>query len=100
LEASFGEYSNRRHQVKDAGEDVYRLAYELFKRCLVVMANGRESEFKPKGILNHAVGDILFNSIERFNASEFGDDDLDHATTVPIAELDDIPVQNSDKSVA
>jgi hypothetical protein len=42
LEASFVEYSNRRHQVKDTGEDVYRLAYELFKRCLVVMANGRE----------------------------------------------------------
>jgi hypothetical protein len=41
-----------------------------------------------------------FNSIERFNATEFGNGDLDHATTVPIAELDDIPVQNSDKNAA
>jgi hypothetical protein len=101
LEASFGEYSNRRHQVKDASEDVYRLAYELFKiRSVVKFAQGRDSAFKPADIMNRAVGDILFNSIEKFNASQFGDEDFEDAPTESIAELDDILDEFSDGSVA
>jgi hypothetical protein len=100
LEMSFGERSNGRHQVKDASEDVYQLAYELFKiRSTIQLARGRESVFKPVDILNHAVGDILFNSVERFNNSQFRDEDLEDATTAPIAEVDDILI-DSDGSAA
>lgn len=101
LEMSFGEYSNGRHQVKDASEDVYRLAYELFKtRSVIQFTRGRESAFTPADLLNHAVGDILFNSVERFNASQFGDEDLEDATTAPIADLDVILGEDSDGSIA
>lgn len=97
LEAAFGEYSNGRHQDKDASEDVYRLAYELFKtKSVSQFSRGRESAFKPADILHLGGGDVLFNSIERFNDSQFGDHDLDDTIATPIAELDDILGEDSE----
>ena len=101
LETSFGVRSNGRHQVKDASEDVYRLAYELFKtRSVAKFTRGRESAFKPIDILNHAIGDPLFKKVEKFNDSQFGDKNLENATIAPIAELDDIQGEDSDGSAA
>jgi hypothetical protein len=96
LEDSFGEYSNGRHQIKDASEDVYRLAYELFKtRSVRKHATGRESAFKPADILNPA-SDVFFNSIAKFNTAQFTDEYIDDVPAAPIAELEDILGEDSD----
>jgi hypothetical protein len=46
------------------------------------------------------IANELATKIEKFNASQFGDDDLDDATTVPIVVLDDILDEDSDGSEA
>jgi hypothetical protein len=90
LEMSFGGCSNGRHQVKDASEDVYRLAFHLSaSRSVYNYSNGRDSGFKPRNIMNH-IANELATQIEKFNSSQFGDDDLDNTVTTPIAALDDI----------
>lgn len=99
LESSFGEYSNGRHQIKDASEDVYRLAYELFKtRSVRKYAKGRELAFKPVDIIHKAEASLA-DSIEKFNSSQYGDGYLDDtAPAAPISELDDIMGEDSDGS--
>jgi hypothetical protein len=100
LEMSFDGRSNGRHQVKDASEDVYRLAYHLSaSRSVYNYSKGRDSGFKPLNIMSH-IANELATKIEKFNASQFGDDDLDDATTVPIVVLDDILDEDSDGSEA
>lgn len=97
LENSFGEYSNGRHHVKDASEDVFRLGYELFKtRSVRKHTTGRDSAFKPADILSLAAGGILFDSIEKFNESQFVDEVINDASAAPIAGLDDIIGEGSD----
>jgi hypothetical protein len=99
LENSFGEYSNGRHQIKDASEDVYRLAYELFKtRSVRKHVTGRDSTFEPADILNLSVGKALSDSINKFNTSQFIDEVLNDAPAAPVAELDDIIGEDSDES--
>lgn len=96
LEMSFGGRSSGRHQVKDASEDVYRLAYHLCaSKSVYDYPGGRDSVFKPTNIMSH-IANELATQIEKFNASQFGDDNLDDAATVPIATLADILDGDSD----
>ena len=58
-------------------------------------SGGRESGFNPLDIMSH-IANQLTTKIERFNASQFGDDEVDDADTVPIVALDDILDEDSD----
>lgn len=96
LEKTFGEYSNGRHQTKDASDDVHRLAYELFKtRSTRKMARGREWAIIPADILHID----LWEAVKRFNESWIGDEYINDSPAPPIAELDDIVGEDSDGSV-
>lgn len=98
IEDTFGEYSNARHQIKDASREVRYLAYQIAtSRSITKHARGRSSPFKPKDILQRGVK-LLNKGVKRFNCAvvegEWGEveeeEDLENATTTPISALDDI----------
>lgn len=99
LDRLTGSFTNGRHQTKDASEDIYRLAYELHKTGSVRRhSNGRESDFQPADILKLGIGDILFDSVVKFNSSQFADEHIDPAPAPPIAELDELVDDDSEGS--
>jgi len=67
LEAVFGEYTNARHQIKDASREVRYLAYQIASsRSITKHTRGRDSPFKPRDILQRGV-DLLNGGVKRFN---------------------------------
>lgn len=97
IEKLLGEHTNNRHQDKDASEDVYRLAYELYKTGSIKKVDtGRESLFNPIDIIDKSTGDHLDISIEKFNATKQSDEDLDNTNTISTDDLADILVFHED----
>ena len=94
FEATFGEYSNGRHQQKDASEDVRHLAYQISK-SIQKRPTGRTEGFQPPDIISGSLRGKLLKAIENFNdlvvkgrwAEEV---DLSGATSTPIAVLEEI----------
>lgn len=69
MEAAFGEYSNARHQIKDASREVRYLAYQIAaSRSITKHARGRSSPFQPTDILQRGVK-LLNNGVKRFNCT-------------------------------
>ena len=103
LEAEFGEYSNGRHQIKDASMDVRNLAHEISRSGSIQKhANGRDSQFKPIDILSRGMGDALSDGVDKFNQQMVyggwqGVEDLEHLTSTPIAVLDDFVTLGEDE---
>jgi hypothetical protein len=95
FEATFGEYSNGRHQVKDASTEVRNLAFQVWSSdSIIKQPHGRSSPFKPRDILQKGV-EKLNVGVDKFNKSLVEgrweeDQDLANATSTPIAVLDDI----------
>jgi hypothetical protein len=95
IEAAYGEYSNGRHQMKDASQEVRYLAYQIAaSRSITKRLRGRSSPFQPKDILQRGV-DLLNSGVKRFNHTVVEgrweeEEDLGNATTTPIGVLDDI----------
>ena len=95
MEAAFGEYSNGRHQAKDASREVRYLAYQIAaSQSIMKHPLGRSSPFQPQNILQRGVAQ-LNNGVKRFNQRVVEgrweeEDDLGNATTTPIAVIDDI----------
>ncbi len=95
IEATFGEYSNGRHQIKDASREVRHLAYQIAaSRSITKHTRGRSSPFQPTDILQRGVK-LLNDGVKRFNRTVVQgwweeEEDLGNATTTPIAALDDI----------
>src|SRR5437773_4740272 len=95
IEATLGEYSNGRHQIKDASREVRHLAYQIAaSRSITKHTRGRSSPFQPTDILQRGVK-LLNGGVKRFNHTVIEgrweeEDDLDDVTTTPIAALDDI----------
>jgi uncharacterized protein DUF6589 len=94
FEGTFGEYSNGRHQAKDASEDVRHLAYQISK-SIQKRPTGRTKGFQPPDIISDSLGGKLFKAINNFNelvikgqwAQEV---DLSGITSTPIADLEEI----------
>jgi hypothetical protein len=101
IEAAFGEYSNGRHQIKDASREVRHLAYQIAaSRSITKYSRGRSSSFQPKDILQQGIK-LLNSSVKRFNNKVIDgqwadEDDLSNMTTTPIASLDDIVTMDDD----
>jgi hypothetical protein len=95
FEATFGEYSNGRHQVKDASTEVRNLAFQIWSSdSIIKQPHGRSSPFKPRDILQKGVAKLNVG-VDKFNKSVVEgrweeDQDLANATSTPIAVLDDI----------
>jgi hypothetical protein len=95
IEAAFGEYSNGRHQIKDASWEVRHLAYQIaVSRSITKHTRGRSSPFQPMDILQRGVN-LLNAGVKRFNHRVVEgrwdeEEDLDNVTTTPIAVLGDI----------
>lgn len=94
LEATFGEYSNGRHQNKDASQDVRHLAYQISK-CIQKQPNGRTRGFQPCDILTETIGEKLFKAVQNFNSlvvnGQWAQEvDFSKMTSTPIAVLDEI----------
>ena len=67
IEAAFGEYTNARHQIKDASREVRYLAYQIAAcRSITKHTRGRSSPFKPRDILQRGVN-LLNGGVKRFN---------------------------------
>jgi hypothetical protein len=67
IEAAFGEYSNGRHQIKDASREVRYLAYQIAaSRSITKRPRGRSSPFQPEDILQRGVR-LLNGGVKRFN---------------------------------
>lgn len=99
LDQLTGSFTNGRHQTKDASEDVYRLAYELYKTGSVRKhSSGRESDFQPADIVSLGTGDILYECVVKFNSSQLADEYIDPAPVPPIAELDELVDDDSEGS--
>jgi len=58
IESQFGEYTNARHQLKSAADDIHMLAYELSYRSIRKSSSSRSSKFTAP--------DYLSDGIERF----------------------------------
>jgi hypothetical protein len=101
IEAVFGEYSNGRHQIKDASREVRHLAYQIAaSQSITKHIHGRSSPFQPTDILQRGVK-LLNGSVKRFNCTVVDgqwedEEDLSNAMTTPIAELDDIITVDDD----
>lgn len=101
IEATFGEYSNGRHQAKDASREVRHLAYQIAKsKSITKNPLGRKSPFQPEDILQHGVK-RLDAGVQRFNLQviegELGDEDEDgQMTSTPIAALNNTVTIDSD----
>ncbi|KAH7394801.1 hypothetical protein BKA66DRAFT_606463 [Pyrenochaeta sp. MPI-SDFR-AT-0127] len=64
MEAAFGEYSNARHQIKDASREVRYLAYQIAaSRSITKHARARSSPFQPTDILQRGVK-LLNNGVK------------------------------------
>jgi hypothetical protein len=102
IETAFGEYSNGRHQSKDASREVRHLAYQIaVSKSITKRSHGRSSPFRPKDILQQGVRS-LNSGVKRFNSKAVdgrweGEDDLSDMTTTPIASLDDIVTMDDDE---
>jgi hypothetical protein len=103
LEAEFGEYSNGRHQIKDASMDIRNLAHEIARSDSIHKhTNGRDSRFKPLDILSRGSGESLVKGVEKFNQQRVhggwqGGEDPNHLTSTPIAVLDDFVTTADDE---
>ena len=101
IEAAFGEYSNSRHQIKDASQEVRHLAYQIAaSQSITKHTNGRSSPFQPIDILQRGVN-LLNNGVKKFNHRVVEgrweeEEDLSNATTTSIAVLDDIVTIDDD----
>ena len=99
IEAALGEHSNGRHQIKDASREVRHLAHQIaVSRSITKHTRGRSSPFQPIDILQRGV-ERLNDSIKRFNCGVVKgqwEDDLDNATTTPIASLNDFLARDDD----
>ena len=98
LEATFGEYSNGRHQNKDASQDVRHLAYQISK-SIQKQPSGRTRGFQPCDILTETVGERLFKAVRNFNVllvkGQWAQEvDLSKMTSIPIAVLDELEVND------
>ena len=95
IEAAFGEHSNNRHQVKNASQNVFQLAYHIaMLGSICKHSHEQSSPFQSKNILQHGV-EMLNDGIKRFNQTIVeekwkAEEDLDNATTTFIAVLDNI----------
>ena len=95
IEALLDEYSNNRHQIKDASQEVHHLAYQMAASQLITKHTcGQSLPFQPMDILQWGVK-LLNKGVERFNqlvieGSWEEEEDLSNATTISIAVLDDI----------
>lgn len=59
FEATSGEYSNGRHQVKDASTEVRNLAFQIWSSdSIIKQPHGRSSPFKPRDILQKRVAKL------------------------------------------
>lgn len=95
LESAFGEYSNNRHQDKDASSDVRSLAYVISKT--IEKQPGRHTQgFEPRDIVTLATGEKLAKAVESFNQEMIAgrwtdeDDDLDDMVPTLITVLEEI----------
>jgi len=101
IEAAFGEYSNGRHQIKDASQDVRYLAYQIAaSRSITKHTHGRSSPFQPTDILQRGIK-LLNGGVKRFNHTVIEgqwdeEEDLSNVTTTPITALDDIVTMDDD----
>jgi len=69
FEATFGKYSNGRHQVKDASTEVRNLAFQIWvSDSIIKQPQGRSSPFNPKDILQKGVAN-LNAGVDKFNKS-------------------------------
>lgn len=92
-----GSFSNGRHQPKDASEDVYRLAYELYKIGSVTHCEtGRQSTFNPVDVVQSGTGKVLADAVDKFNNSQFGNYEHDDERNLPIAVLDETTAVGDD----
>jgi hypothetical protein len=95
IEAEFGEYSNGRHQIKDASQEVRHLAYQIaVSKSVTKHTHGRSSPFQPTDILQRGIKS-LDSGVENFNDRVVEgcwneEDDFGNVTVTPIAVLDDI----------
>ena len=95
IEAALGEYSNGRHQIKDASREVRNLAYQIAtSRSITKHTGGRSSPFQPTDILRRGVK-LLNYGVKRYNSMVVEgrweeEEDLSNAETTPIATLDDV----------
>jgi hypothetical protein len=95
IEATFGEYSNARHQVKDASREVRQLAYQIAaSQSTTKHTRGRSSPFQPTDILQRGVK-LLNVGVKRFNntvVEGLWEEEEDHGnvTTTSIAALENI----------
>jgi hypothetical protein len=92
-EAAFGEYSNGRHQIKDASREVRYLAYQIAaSQSVTKHTRGRSSPFQPTDILQRGVK-LLNRGVKRFNhkvvEGRWEEEEEDLGNTTPIAALDD-----------
>jgi hypothetical protein len=69
FEATFGKYSNGRHQVKDASTEVRNLVFQIWvSDSIIKQPQGRSSLFNPKDILQKGVAN-LNAGVDKFNKS-------------------------------
>ena len=94
IEQAFGEYTNARHQEKDASNDVRNLAFEIYRSSSIEKhERGRDSPFQPSDIVTRGC-ELIVNGVTRFNQQvvhgQWADeDDTSDLTSTPIAALDD-----------
>lgn len=90
LKGEFGEFSNNRHQAKDASTDVRHLAYQIAQSQTVIKeATGRTSKFELVDIQSKGVGERLGQGVTKFNKSVVlrswqGEANLDETSSTPI----------------
>lgn len=71
IEPLAGEYSDNRHQMKDAKDDVYRLAYHLHVcDATTSKANGRTSDLRTPAFAAKRIASMA-EHIEKFNAMQY-----------------------------
>jgi hypothetical protein len=101
IEAAFGEYTNGRHQAKNASEDVRNLAFEInTSKSIRKYILGRDSDFKPPDILSRGES-LLPKGVNRFNKQVVlgqwsEEDDLTNMITTPIAAIEEYVTQDDD----
>ena len=107
LESAFGEYSNNRHQNKDASSDVRSLAYVISKS--IEKQPGEYTQgFEPRDIVTQATGEKLAKAIDDFNqgmsAGICTDEDENYDDMIPtsitaLEEIEQIGEEDNDLTI-
>lgn len=94
FEATFGKYSNGRHQAKDASSEVRNLAFQTWRsKSISKQIQVRKGRFVPKDVLGQGSANLP-KAVDRFNESVTQgsweeDEDLSFATPTNIEALDE-----------